>query len=313
MGTRVVARLSNFDRKIPVLPPAGRNVFPGRKSRRGYPHDIGPVACESIHAVEHESARDGDAVRLVPMVKRIAMKMRAHLPAHIELDELVGAGVLGLLDAVRKFDPRKHVKMENYARHRIRGAILDGLRVLDSASRDMRKKDKRAERAYRKLEAEFGRAATDEEIAHSLGLSLGKWYVAVRELQAVGVDWLRPMTFTATKQPVEEMPAPENQENQFELCYRREQRELLRQGLALLAERDRTLIVLYYAQGLTMKQIGVRLNIDESRVSQLHSAALARLRLSINTFLRRTHTISPSLRALADDVPARPETFRLPA
>src|SRR5437870_966047 len=104
-------------------------------------------------------------VRLLPLVKRMALQMRERLPAHVDLDDLVGAGVLGLIDAVRKFDARKHVKLESYARHRIRGAILDGLRSLDGASRDMRRKAKGAEKVYRVLERKLGRPVGDDEMA----------------------------------------------------------------------------------------------------------------------------------------------------
>jgi RNA polymerase sigma factor FliA len=223
---------------------------------------------------------------LLSLVKRVAFEMREHLPAHVEVDDLAGAGVLGLLDAVRRFDARKHVKIETYARHRIRGAILDSLRSLDTASRDMRRKNKAAERVYHELQARAGRPIRDDEMAQALGISLKKWYSAVQELQTMGIDWLRPTQIPDTPlADVTELPA-DNQRNQLDICYRREQRDLLARALTRLSERERTVVTLYYEQEMTMKEIGDQLGIDESRVSQLHSAAIDHLRHRVQSMLR---------------------------
>ena len=130
--------------------------------------------------------------------------MREHLPAHVEIDDLVSAGIFGLLDAVRKFDSSKHVKLEIYARHRIRGAILDGLRSEDTASRDMRKKSKKAEKVYRELETKLARPVSNEDMAEALGMSLKNWYRTVNELQPLGMDWLSPMETAEPIQPDQE-------------------------------------------------------------------------------------------------------------
>jgi RNA polymerase sigma factor for flagellar operon FliA len=226
-------------------------------------------------------------VKLLPLVKRIAFKLRQRLPAHVELDDLVGAGVLGLLDAVRKFDPRKDVQIESYARHRIRGAILESLRSLDPASRDMRRKSKQAEKVYWDLEARVGRPVTDPEMAQALGITLEEWYRTLWELQVLDLDWLRPVGSVGRKQTYENTQLADHQASPFDLCYRREQREILTQAVAHLRERERMVISLYYLQGLTMKQIATQLGVDESRISQLCSAALDRLRLRVQAMLRR--------------------------
>jgi RNA polymerase sigma factor for flagellar operon FliA len=272
-------RGENLSRRSPDLLRDRRDFGPARNSRKGK---------EFWRARQEERARrerEDRILRLLPLVKRMAMQMRERLPLHVELDDLVGAGVLGLVDAVRKFDSRKDVKLESYARHRIRGAILDGLRRVDSASRDMRKKEKGAERVYRSLEAKLGRAPGNAEMAEALGITLAKWYRTVRELQAVGFDWLRPVNSVGVKEirePGSESLPADGRNNQVNLCYRREQRDLLGQALRRLPERDQEIVQLYYHDDLTMRQIGGRLGIDESRVSQLHAAALARLRLRIN-------------------------------
>ena len=242
-------------------------------------------------AARRARERDATTVRLLSLVKRVAHEMREHLPAHVDMDDLMGAGTLGLVDAVRRFDAAKHVKIETYARYRIRGAILDALRNLDPASRDMRKKNKKAERVFQTLGARLGRAATDAEMAEALRMSLKQWYKTVHDLQGVGVEWMRPNQIGEIRLPKdEELPAP-GQPDQVELCYRQEQRELLNRALDRAPEREREILSLYYEQDLTMKQIGDRLGIDESRVSQIHSAALNRLRSRVQTLLR------PAMRA----------------
>ena len=239
-------------------------------------------------------------VRLLPLDKRMALQMREHLPAHVDLDDLVGAGVLGLIDAVRKFDARKHVKLESYARHRIRGAILDGLRSLDAASRDMRKKAKGAEKVYRELERKLGRPVGDDEMAGALGVSLKKWYRTVQELQPVGVDWLRPMEAAELRQQDPETLVASPQASAFDQRYRREQKAILNRAMTCLTERDRLMMSLYYERGLTMKEIGEKLGVDESRVSQLHSAALARLESRVKAMLRPARPAVPPAYAVAE-------------
>lgn len=237
--------------------------------------------------------RDGWVVELLPLVKKVAYRMREHLPAHVEVDDLVGAGLVGLLDAVRKFDARKHVQIETYARHRIRGAIIDGLRSLDTASRDMRKKNKKAQQIYHALEARLGRPVADDELATAMGVSLKKWYQIVQEIQPTGVEWLRPKEADEAYAPDLENMVGTSQASPFDLFARDEQRELLNRALLCLSVRDREIITLYYQDELTMKAIGERMGVDESRISQVHSLALTRLRTRMKALLR------PSPRAAA--------------
>jgi len=231
-------------------------------------------------------ARNQKVVKMLPLLHRIAKKMRVHLPSHVEMDDLVGAGALGLIDAVERFDVRKNVKLESYAQHRIRGAIIDSLRAMDYASRDQRKKSKRTEAAFRELEGQLGRPATDEEFADAQGISLKAWYRTIQELQVLGLEWLRPMDSNSSRYSVEDTLCSHDRHDQFDLCYLREKREILNRALAGLPARERHILLLYYVHQRTMKQIGVELNIDESRVSQLHTAALLRLRTSVMTLLR---------------------------
>ena len=237
---------------------------------------------------KQESEQQSLLVGMLPLVKRVAFEMRQHLPPHVEMDDLVSAGTLGLLDAMRKFDPSKKVKIESYARHRIRGGILDALRSLDPATRDMRRRARKVEKTYHELEAKLGCPVTDEEIARALGLSLEVWHRWAREIHELGSDGgqHRVSTTMPSKLPAGEegwMEIP--QQNPFDLCYRREQHDLLNRALARLPERERLIVTLYYQQDLTMKQIATRLDLDESRVSQLHTQALQRIKAHVQASL----------------------------
>lgn len=234
----------------------------------------------------NEKERHEGIVALLPLVHRVAIRMRSRLPSYIETEELVSAGVLGLVDAIRKFDSRRRVKLESYASHRIRGAILDSLRSLDTASRDVRNKGKRAERVYRELESRLGTTPGADAVAHGLGISLKKWYRMAREIHLAGADGYFHAHSPRHVDCSEDLIAAENSKDQFRLCYLREQRELVARALARLPERQRVIFNLYYTRELTMKQIGKVLKIDESRVSQLHSAGLVHLRASVMEWIR---------------------------
>jgi RNA polymerase sigma factor FliA len=264
-----------------------RRALTLKRAAHSSPADaVPPVSFHSHAAAQTFCEREELAVKLLSLVKRVALEVRERLPQHVDLEDLAGAGVLGLLDAVQKFDARKHVKVETYARHRIRGAILDSLREMDTASRDMRKKNKAAENTYRQLQVKFGRAVTDEEMAQALGVSLKRWYRTLQELNSVGMDWLRPNHIPEVSALDESNLAGDDRESPFDACYRNEQRAILARALALLPERERAVISLYYQRELTMKQIGARLGIDESRVSQIHSAALVHLRSKVKAIMK---------------------------
>ena len=281
------------------LGPRSLPTYPAWDRRGLGARNVLPVAKEIQETSRRATAEANHlVVKFLPLVKRVAMQMRERLPMHIELDDLVSTGVLGLVDAVQKFDPRKQVKLEQYAQHRIRGAILDGLRELDVASRDLRKKNKSAERVYNELEAKLGRPPSDLEIAKRLSMSLAGWYRTVRDLKPVGVPWLRPWGSVGVKEtPVtseDEIPA-DNEGHQFDACYRREQKEILHRAIGRIPERERQVVQLYYQQELTMWEIGARLGIDESRVSQLHSSALVHLRRRVENLIAKPAPTAPRL------------------
>ncbi len=235
---------------------------------------------------EKQRARNAHLTALLPLVKKLALGIRSRLPAQVELDDLVGDGVLGLMDAVEKFDASRRVRLECYARYRIRGAILDGLRALDPATREVRKKTRKVERIHQELLAHRGGPVGDEEMAEGLGVSLARWFQIQREIHRPGGE-----------EPVREEQSPlaadggaaggVEFETPFDFCYRREQREILGRALAGLPEQQRLVVSLYDLRGMTMKQIAVQLRVDESRISQLHSAALRGLREHVNILSQR--------------------------
>jgi RNA polymerase sigma factor for flagellar operon FliA len=233
--------------------------------------------------------RDQLVVDMLPLVEREALKIRKRLPAHVELDDLISDGVLGLVDALAKFNPGRRVKLESYARHRIRGTILDGLRSADPVPRDIRRKHKNVEKHYRALEAKFARPANDEEIATALGLNLAEWHRELNEIQSAGVD-CGVRAFSAA--PISALTSADpallagNGPNPFDLSYHRERQEILAQALTHLGEREQQIISLYHERELTMQEIANRMSVDASRVSQLHAAALVRLKVEVDSLLQ---------------------------
>lgn len=213
----------------------------------------------------------------LPQVQTIARRIHDRLPPHVPLDDLVQAGIVGLIDAVHKYDPGKHVPLPAYAKFRIRGAILDSLRDLDWSPRELRRKSRRIEDAHQKLGTELGRPATEEELAAALGMSLA-------ELQHVLGD-LRGLQIGSLDEPAEEgWPAEEAAvagepfSDPFTACLDGEMRGLLAQAIAALPEREQQVLSLYYFEELTMKEVGAVLGVGESRICQIHSTAMVRLR-----------------------------------
>jgi RNA polymerase sigma factor for flagellar operon FliA len=222
------------------------------------------------------------AERHLHLVHHIARDFQKRLPRAVSFDDLVGAGNLGLLEAARRFDPSRGASFGAFARHRIRGAITDSLREIDSISRCRRSQWRAAERAIAVLSTRLGRAPTDREIAVRLKLSEGRWQKLCQELYESGcpVDGHRwPTAAPASADCVPgTWPDPER------LAARAELRAAVTDAIRTLPPRYREVVTRYHFAGWTMKQIGTQLGVNESRVSQIHSGALRRLRQ--NTGLR---------------------------
>jgi RNA polymerase sigma factor for flagellar operon FliA len=247
-------------------------------------------------SVEAERARrDHIVMTHLPLVKAIAARVRENLPVQVELDDLVHAGVLGLFDAVQKYDPGKRVIFPLYAKHRIRGAILDSLRQLDWASRDLRKRSKHIEAVSQRLGHRLGRAPSEAEMAREMGSSLPRWRKLVQELHAAGLSSCQSHVGGQSAEVLERVmvtdAAQKDQELPDRCCARQQLRHFLAQAMEALPVRYRRVVFLYYKQGSTMKQIGAELGVNESRVSQIHKAALEKL----NAALRARGISNPSM------------------
>ncbi len=219
--------------------------------------------------------RDRLVLEHVPLVKSIAIRLRENLPRHIDVDDLVHSGILGLFDAIAKYRPERKVAFATYARYRIRGAILDSLRELDWASRDVRRRHKQVEAVARELSLKLQRIPTEAEMAGEMGVEAPRWRRIARSLQCAGLVSMsaRP---PEREDAVRDYPAnPETQP--LNVCARNELRRSVRMAMETLPHRYRRVIALYYTREMTMRQIGGLLGVNESRVCQIHKSALVKM------------------------------------
>ncbi len=236
------------------------------------------TATEAVEDLDFLQDREALITECLPLVKFVAHRISSRLPSHVDVDDLIHSGIIGLMDAIKKFEPDRNVKFKTYAEQRVRGAILDGLRDLDWVPRSLRRKKKDIENAYHFLEQQFGRAATDEEVAAHLGCSLEELHKSLDELKGVTLG-----TFMDAGEDGEGenlisfVPDPDAEDPHITL-QARELRGILKDAVTKLPTKERFVVQLYYFDELTMKEIGTLLNITESRVSQLHTKSMLRLR-----------------------------------
>jgi RNA polymerase sigma factor FliA len=217
-------------------------------------------------------------VEHLPIVRFLARRIHERLPQHVDMEDLVSAGVLGLMDAFTKFDPEKKVQFRSYAQFRIRGAILDSLRTLDWSPRDLRRKGRAVEEAMRSLTARYGRAATESEVAAELHLSLAGYQQLLGELKGLDIGTLHmERSEDSGEEELAYIPNRPDEDPLFR-CLRGEMRQRLADAITELPERERLVMTLYYYEEMTMKEIGLTLGVVESRVSQIHASAVLHLR-----------------------------------
>jgi RNA polymerase sigma factor FliA len=222
--------------------------------------------------------RDRIVLEHLPLVKAIAIRVHENLPVHVDLDDLVHAGVLGLFDAAGKFNPEKQVAFASYAKHRIKGAILDSLRQLDWASRDLRRRHKQVEAATRELSATLQRTPTESEVAQKLGIEVERWRQMMVDLRSVGLISASSRTAEHDDLPAPDFPSkPETQPDN--MCSHQQMRSVLGVAMKTLPDRYQKVVFLYYTNEMTMKEIGGILGINESRVSQIHKSALEKMQV----------------------------------
>jgi RNA polymerase sigma factor for flagellar operon FliA len=228
---------------------------------------------------------NGEQERLLlehlPIVRFLARRIHERLPQHVDIEDLVSAGVVGLMDAFSKFDPQKKVQFRSYAQFRIRGAILDSLRTLDWSPRDLRRKGRAAEEAVRILTSRLGRTPGEPEVAAEMGLGLEEYQALLGDLKGLEIGTLHvEHNEDSGEEEIAYVPGKPEEDPLF-CCLRGELQEKLTNAIERLPERERLVMTLYYFEELTMREIGLALGVVESRVSQIHTSAVLHLRAAL--------------------------------
>ncbi|MGH7071307.1 MAG: FliA/WhiG family RNA polymerase sigma factor [Terracidiphilus sp.] len=246
----------------------------GSARRGGYPPAAGAAAL-----------LNGDEERVLlehlPIVRFLARRIHERLPQHVDIEDLVSAGVVGLMDAFQKFDPAKKVQFRSYAQFRIRGAILDSLRTLDWSPRELRRKGRAIEEAIRVLTARMGRAPGEAEVAAEMGLELEEYQQLLGDLKGLEIGTLHiERNEDSGEEELAYVPGRPEEDPLFR-CLRGELEERLAEAIQNLPDRERLVMTLYYYEEMTMREIGLALGVVESRVSQVHASAVAHLRCAL--------------------------------
>jgi RNA polymerase sigma factor for flagellar operon FliA len=235
--------------------------------------------------------RDEMILKYTPLIKYIAHRLAMRLPPHVSVEDLMSAGIIGLMDALTKFDPQKKVQFKTYAEFRIKGAMLDELRSLDWVSRSVRQKAAQLERAYQSLEKKKGRAVDDEEVAAEMGISLDSYYGLVNEVNGVFLLDFENLRHKIPKLPEEDLInllMDDVEKQPLHLLGVGELKRVLAQAIEELTPKEKTVISLYYYEELTLKEIGEVLGFTESRICQIHAKAILKLKSKIRPYLRES-------------------------
>ena len=226
--------------------------------------------------------------RYSPMIKYVANRIAMRLPPHIEVDDLISVGVLGLMDAISKYDSSRGAKFKTYAEFRVRGAILDELRAMDWVPRSIRQKASNVDKVVQSLQAKLSRAPEDEEVAKEMGLSLDQFHDTLNETKSIPIFSLEDLGIAKESGEQQSLldclagKADADPQTQIRLI---ELKEIIAKAIDALPEKERLMVSLYYYEELTMKEIGAVLEITESRVSQIHSKAVYRLRTKLKAII----------------------------
>ncbi len=231
--------------------------------------------------------RDQLIMDYAPLIRFVAQRIAARLPSNIEIDDLISAGVIGLMDAIEKYDPSRDNKFKTYAEFRIRGAILDELRSQDWVPRSIRDKAKRIERTFAELEQRLGRAPQDSEVAEAVGVTLDEYYDMVAKVKAVTLLSIDELIGPSQHDRKSLLECLENvgSKNPFVQLKSKGVRELIVENIEQLPEKQKLVLSLYYYEDLNLKEIGKVLDVTESRVSQLHTQAVNKLRQKLKPLL----------------------------
>jgi RNA polymerase sigma factor for flagellar operon FliA len=256
------------------------------------------------HVLLTAEDREQLVIELLPQVRYIARRIHDRLPQHVPFDDLMNAGVLGLLDAIRKYDPSKRAQLMSYAKFRIRGAILDGLRDLDWSPRDLRRQARRIEGAQARLGTLLGRNPNDDEIAAELNMSLAEYQQLLGNLRGLDLGSLQAETYSEDgheEEIISYIPY-DPEEDPFHLYVRGEMKDVLARAIGELPKQQSQVLALYYYEELTMKEVGAVLGVGEARVSQIHSAAILGLRTRMQQLLQSRRVPPQERKALKDRI-----------
>ena len=232
--------------------------------------------------------REEIIIKYSPMIKYVANRIAMRLPPHVEVDDLISVGVLGLMDAITKYDPTRGAKFKTYAEFRVRGAILDELRALDWVPRSVRQKASNVDAVVQKLQAKLNRKPEDEEVAKEMGLSLDQFYDTLNETKSMPVFSLEDLGIakeTGEQQSLLDCLAGKADADPQTQVRLTELKGIIAKAIDTLPEKERLMVSLYYYEELTMKEIGAVLDITESRVSQIHSKAVYHLRTKLKSII----------------------------
>ena len=245
------------------------------------PHVDGHNPAPDANSAATPIDRDALLLEHLPTVRYLARRIHERLPQHVDLDDLISAGVVGLIDAFSKFDHNKKVQFKSYAQFRIRGAILDSLRTLDWSPRELRRKGRAVEEAIRSSTQRLGRAPSEQEIAAAMELSLNDYQQLLGDLKGLEIGSLHmERTEDSGDEELAYIPGAPEDDPLFR-CLKGEMKQRLADAIDELPEKERLVLTLYYYEELTMKEIGLTLGVVESRVSQIHSSAVLRLRSAL--------------------------------
>lgn len=218
------------------------------------------------------------------LVKYVAGRLSMYLGGNVEFDDLTGYGIFGLIDAIDKFDYKKGIKFETYASLRIRGAILDNIRKMDWIPRSIRKKQKMMEAASNKIENQYGIDATDEMIARELNITMDEYYKWTEQTSVLGISSLEELTDQVGDISSEGLEQGRFDEPEAAL-EKEELKTMLVEAISELTEKERRVITLYYYEDLTLKEISLIMEVSESRISQLHTKSIKKMRVKLGDYI----------------------------